>query len=402
MPSGLDASVADLQDHGFYSAGAIAKQAYLSLSQYWRRESLLPTWMLAAPASFRLQVLTPLSASNPIDNVSSRLGILLAILQRLYRLPYDKIYATGNLTEDDAGLPIVAPIDSIRAKIDLILDDIKTKRSRQPITILIALPRRLQPSAFDPTNNNTAYLYQQRIDLTLGNLANVTYEVCYLDSITTDLPLIQPKLARYRRLRKVVKLLPLIAISVLLLWQYQQPLLIQWEAKSIYPNVDYPLSDTPQRARLQQDGQLAVQLPCSHQQVPVMMIDDILLMSTSVDDHSIYPAYFRSTPVAVLVGSESSIRIEDMTYQPTSSNRLGRSVYGLALSMKPPAEFYGLIVISRRGAAIDKGQLSNRLERLIAPMDALSRITTVEGYLDKHYATASYRFYLQEHQDCDH
>lgn len=398
----LDKYLVELQDYGYYPAGKTAQTAYIQLAAHWRATSHIPTWLTAYPKLCYLHVLSKLSETIAYDSSSSELGLLLAILQQQNRLPYTRIYATGSLLTNDNKLPLVTPIDNLTAKTNAIISHIENHLPTEKQRLLIALPQRIYEQSFDINKNNSEKLVGRRLQAFLQAYPNLTIDVVYFNELKVELTKLYPKGSRYHRLRAWVLTLPFWLMVTLFIWQYQQPLSIQWEAESVYTQVGQSLASTPQRATLNTNGKFMILPPCPTADIGnhVFQQGDILLMTVSVEDNSWFQGRGISQAVMVLVGSQSDIRVEAMQQQPESTQKLGRTVYNLAFTMQPPNEAYAVIAITRRGLAIDKGKLNNRLNQLSQGVDGISRITTVTGYLEKHYTTVDFRFLLESPEKC--
>lgn len=398
----LDTSIAELQDYGYYPAGKTAQTAFQQLMQAWREHAPLPTWVTAKAKNSYLQVLSKLSQSMAYDSASSELGLLLAMLQQQKRLPHTRIYATGSLLIDETKLPQVTPIDSLTAKTNAIIQHLQQHPPAAGQRVLIAFPKRAYEQAFDEHKNSTQKLVGRRLDAFVQAHPHLNIDILYCQDLPQDLQQLYPHIGRYRRLQAWVWSLPLWVLAGLFAWQLQQPLSIQWEAQAVYPQVSEALAATPQRATLNADGQFMILPPCPTSDIGniVLQQDDILLMTTSVSDNSWFRGRWFSPPVVVLVGAQSDIRVEAMNKQAPSSKTLGKPVYNLAFSMEPPHEAYAVIAVTQRGFAIDKGNLNKKLNDLTQNMTGIGKITTVSGYLQKHYATADFRFLLKSAQQC--
>lgn len=398
----LDTAIAALQDYGYYPAGKTAVTAYRQLLNHWRKQANLPTWVTAVPKGVGLRVLSKLSDTLAYEGSSSELGLLLAMLLQQKRLPYARIYATGSLAIAEDKLPAVTPIDGLSAKTNAIIRHLESTPPAKGQRALVAFPKRAYEQPFDEQKNNTEKLVGRRLAAFLQAQSHLQVDVLYFDDLQQDLCRLYPSISRYRRLRPWVWTLPLWLATGLFAWQYQQPLSIRWEAQAVYPLVSEKLADTPQRATVNNAGQMTILPPCPATDVGniILQQDDILLMTISIEDNSWFRGQWLSPPFVVLVGAKSDIRVEPMNYRLQSSQELGKPVYNLAFTLEPPLEPYAVIAVSKRGIATDKGKLNQTLNALTQGVDGISKITTVTGYLQTHYATADFRFFVKSPQQC--
>ena len=197
-----------LKPLGYWDAGIVARNAYCTLMNRWRRRSsplLRP--LLAAPPAVRLGVgHHNFGYIQGAENRSSQLGLLLGLLASRGQLPFRTIYASGALTIDGDDVRVKA-VGQLEAKFRAIIDRIRQDKPIGPV--LVAVPHLLEDGS--PSEAQLGPLWAAfRAE---PDYRHLQLELLYGDDLEKELADRWPRVRRYRHWRPGLLALPLLALA---------------------------------------------------------------------------------------------------------------------------------------------------------------------------------------------
>lgn len=371
---------------GYWDAAIVARNAYCSLMNRWRRRSsLLLRPLLAAPPAVRLEPPSDEKKSQVYGSSSSQLGLLLGLLATRGQLPFWAIYASGELAVDGDDVRVVA-VGQLEKKFRAIIDRIRQDKPTGPV--LVAVPRLLKDGSPTPSETKLGPLWADfRAE---PDYQHLQLEILYGDRLEEELAARWPRVRRYRHWRPTLLALPpLLGLLFGLLWaQHRQPLYLNWRA------ADASGPNQPLFTRANGDGLRVLASPCGQSQPgePVYQQGDWLTARVHIDDYSWWRGRLAYKTALVSVGDNGGIRVENIEPVP------GRPYFQTAYALAPPSERQLLMVIARRSygwgdRGIDKGRLALELKEKLQPLQGIDRLSAAAGYLEARYSGAlQYRF----------
>ncbi len=373
--TGQDKDLLPLHDYGYYVAGVEAKKSYLRLMHHWRQSSKLPNYLLSRPKKCEISVVGKLTETSSFDCRSSQLTLLLGMIVAQQKSKIKHIYATGELN-NLGDLPIVEPVSGLDEKLNAILDKIAQTQELEPI--LIALPKYVTPGKGSEANNCSETRYARRINSFIHQHKSLNINVIYCHHLSDDLENHLPSINAYHHLSRRLHLFPIGLIIALFLWQYQQPLYLNWDNDKVL---------RPLRVNVQnKEHQNIIPLcPQSKLGEAVFSIGDLVVINVTIDDFSWLKNMNNIHAAIVLIGENSGIRVESLPKK--TSNQ-----FQTAFLIEPPKENYLIVAIARKNFSIDKGKLNKQLSQLINGLSGIERLSTASGYLEKHFDSLPYRF----------
>ena len=374
-----------LKPIGYWDAGIVARNAYCSLMERWRRRSpplLRP--LLAAPPAVKLEVNHHnFGYIQSAENRSSQLGLLLGLLAARGQLPFQTIYASGELAIDRDDVRVKA-VGQLEKKFQAIIARIRQDKPTGPV--LVAVPRLLEDGS--PSKAKLGPLWADfRAE---PDYQHLQLEILHCDRLEEELAARWPRVRRYRHWRPTLLALPpLLGLLFGLLWaQHRQPLYLNWRA------ADASGPNQPLFTRANGDGLRVLAPPCGQSQPgePVYQQGDWLTARVHIDDYSWWRGRLAYKTALVSVGDGGGIRVENIEPVP------GRPYFQTAYALAPPSERQLLMVIARRSygwgdRGIDKGRLALELKEKLQPLQGIDRLSAAAGYLEARYSGAlQYRF----------
>lgn len=369
---------------GYLAAAIRARNAYCSLMNRWRRRSsLLLRPLLAAPPAVRLEPVSDEKDSQVYDSSSSQLGLLLGLLAARGQLPFQTIYASGELAIDGDDVRVKA-VGQLEEKFRAIIDRIRQDKPTGPV--LVAVPHLLKKDS--PSEAKLGPLWAAFREE--SDYQHLKLEILYCDRLEEKLAGCWPRVRRYRHWRPTLLALPpLLGLLFGLLWaQHRQPLYLNWRA------ADASGPNQPLFTRANGDGLRVLAPPCGQSQPgePVYQQGDWLTARVHIDDYSWWRGRLAYKTALVSVGENGGIRVENIEPVP------GRPYFQTAYALAPPSERQLLMVIARRSygwgdRGIDKGRLALELKEKLQPLQGIDRLSAAAGYLEARYSGAlQYRF----------
>ncbi len=373
--TGQDKDLLSLHDYGYYVAGVEAKKSYLQLMHHWRQLSTLPNGLLSKPKKCEINVIGKLTETTSFDCRSSQLALLLGMIMAQQQSTIKHIYATGELN-NLGDLPTVEPVSGLEEKLNAILSKIDQTQEVEPI--LIALPKYITPGKGSQANNCSEIRYARRINSFIRQHSSLNIRVIYCHQLADELEKHFPDVSAYHHLNRRLNLLPIAFIIALLIWQYQQPLYLNWHN-------DKGLR--PLRVNVQDKENASVIPLCPQSKLgePVFSIGDLVVIDITVDDFSWLKAVNNIHAAIILVGEKSGVRVESLPQKMATR-------FQTAFLIESPKENYLIAAIARKNFSIDKGKLNKILSQLIDGLSGIERLTTISGYLEKHFDSLQYRF----------
>ena len=371
---------------GYLAAAIRARNAYCSLMNRRRRRSpLLLRPLLAAPPAVRLEPVSDEKDSQVYDSSSSQLGLLLGLLASRGHLPFQTIYAIGELAIDRDDVRVKA-VGQLEEKFRAIIDRIRQDKPTGPV--LVAVPHLLEDGSPTPSETKLGPLwaaFRKEPDY-----QHLQLEILYGDRLEEELAARWPRVRRYCHWRPgLLALPPLLGLLFGLLWaQHRQPLYLNWRA------ADASGPNQPLFTRANGDGLRVLAPPCGQSQPgePVYQQGDWLTARVHIDDYSWWRGRLAYKTALVSVGENGGIRVENIEPVP------GRPYFQTAYALAPPSERQLLMVIARRSygwgdRGIDKGRLALELKEKLQPLQGIDRLSAAAGYLEARYSGAlQYRF----------